>query len=425
METPVLVSTSDRARIRSDIQKAVEWLAGFGSDPSGGVTRLLYDDAWIAAQHAVADKMKEFGLDVRRDDCGNVFGRLHNHNPEEEGVLLTGSHIDTVISGGKYDGAYGILAGMIALRYLREQFGVPLVNLEVVSLSEEEGSRFPLTYWGSGNIAGKYGLDRVPPVKDDKGIALEDAMKKAGFASGSYSSPIRSDLSGFIELHIEQGSILETEKKSMGIVKNIVGQRRYTVQVSGSANHAGTTPMYLRQDALSGACEMVQKLEESARSEGGQFVATTGYMNVSPNLSNVIPEYVKFTVDVRDADAEVLERFSCRFQALFKEIAALRRLQIQIEEWMNVPPVPMYAPFNETMADICKNYGFSYREMNSGAGHDAQIFQGVCPTTMLFIPSRHGISHSPLEYSDPEDLTNGIIALIDWLYRYGYQGVSL
>lgn len=425
MKTLLHVSKSDRDRLTREIGQAVEWLAGFGADPSGGVTRLLYDDAWMSAQQALAGKMEELGLAVRVDDCGNVVGRLPANagSPTaERGVLLTGSHVDTVKSGGKFDGAYGILAGMIALSYLQERFGAPAVHLEVVSLCEEEGSRFPLTYWGSGNITGRYDLDRIPDIRDENGISMGEAMENAGYGKGAFAPPLRRDLLGFIELHIEQGSILERERRTVGIVKSIVGQRRYTIQVSGSANHAGTTPMYLRQDALSGACEMVQRLEEAAHSEGEQFVATTGYMNVMPNLSNVIPEYVKFTVDVRDADAEVLERFSIRFQEIFREIAERRQLQIQVEEWMNVPPVPMSASYNETLAQICDGYGFSYRFMNSGAGHDAQMLQGICPTTMLFVPSRGGISHSPLEYSDSRDLANGIVALIEWLYFYGYQG---
>ncbi|WP_199617621.1 Zn-dependent hydrolase [Paenibacillus alkalitolerans] len=424
MVTSQLVSKSDRDRIMSDIGEAIEWLSGFGADPSGGVTRLLYSKEWLSAQKALAQHMEASGLHVCFDDCGNLYGRLEGEGISA-GTLLTGSHVDTVKSGGKYDGAYGILAGIIALKYLRDNYGAPKVSLEVVSLCEEEGSRFPLTYWGSGNITGKYSLERVPDIRDRDGVELEQAMLSAGFGKGTYRSPRRHDVLGFIELHIEQGSLLERESRSIGIVNHIVGQRRYTVKVSGTANHAGTTPMDVRKDALAGACAMIQKLEEAARLEGGQFVATTGLLNVSPNLPNVIAGEVAFTVDVRDANADTLERFCREFHRCFKEIADSRELHLQIQEWMNEPPVPMHAPFNETLRNICEEYNYSYRFMNSGAGHDSQLFQAVCPTALAFVPNKDGVSHSPLEFSDPGSLADGIVTLIEWLYFYGYKGGEL
>lgn len=415
------ISKSERDRIAEDIREAVEWLAGFGADSSGGVTRLLYDRGWLSAQEALAGRMEEAGLEVFFDDCGNLFGRLEGER-SHAGTLLTGSHVDTVKSGGKYDGSYGILAGIIALHYLRERFGTPKVALEVVSLCEEEGSRFPLTYWGSGNMTGKYSLERVPDVRDAGGTGLEQAMRAAGFGQGKHRPPLRRDLAGFIELHIEQSPLLEREGRTIGIVRHIAGQRRYTVRVSGMANHAGTTPMNYRQDALAGACAMIRELEAAAREEGGQFVATTGLLNVAPNLSNVIPALATFTVDVRDADADTLDRFCAWFRRRFEAIAESRRLQLQIEEWMNEQPVAMHVPYQETIRGICEEYRYSYRFMNSGAGHDAQLFQKVCPSAIVFVPSKDGISHSPREHSDFGDLADGIVTLIEWFLFHGYQG---
>ncbi|ALS20453.1 Zn-dependent hydrolase [Paenibacillus naphthalenovorans] len=418
--TELQVSDSDRSRFAADIQQAIEWLADYGKDASGGVTRFLYSDAWSLAQQALARRMAEAGLHAYYDDCGNLFGRLEGSRPDEP-VLLTGSHLDTVKCGGRYDGAYGILAGMIALTYLQERFGAPRRTLEVVSLCEEEGSRFPLTYWGSGNITGKYALDAVPAIRDIDGISLQEAMEAAGFGLGRYPSPRRSALAGFIELHIEQGLVLERERLSIGIVDGIVGQKRFMVRVDGTANHAGTTPMKLRRDALAGACEMIAFLEKTALSQREPFVATTGQLQVQPNLANVIPGQVVFTVDVRDADSEVLEQFCSTFKSVFAEIAERRQLSVDFHEWMSMHPVRMNVDMNRSLASICEGRGLAYRSMFSGAGHDAQMFQAVCPTTMLFVPSKEGISHSPLEYSDPRDLADGIVTLVEWLYLYGYK----
>ncbi|CCQ97047.1 allantoate amidohydrolase [[Clostridium] ultunense Esp] len=414
------ISDKDRFRFAGDIAEAIEWLAGFGADESGGVTRLLYSDAWIAAQEALAEKMLKYGLKPYYDDCGNLFGCLQGRD-EREAPFLTGSHLDTVTCGGKYDGAYGILAAMIAIGFLYERFGTPLRTLEVVSLCEEEGSRFPLTCWGSGNICGKYDIGVVPPIHDKDGVFLKEAMECAGFGLGRFAPPRREKIAGFIELHIEQGFILEREKRTLGIVDGIVGQKRFTVRVEGITNHAGTTPMKYRRDALAGSCEMISWLEREALLQGGGMVATTGQIRVHPNNGNVIPGEVVFSVDVRDMDAGRLDRFCQHFQRAFSEIAEKRRLTLEISEWMSVEPIRMHEGLNRIMASICEARNFSYLTMYSGAGHDAQVFQSVCPTTMIFVPSRGGISHSPLEYSKPEDLADGIAVLTEWLFLYGYK----
>lgn len=251
----------DPSCFETDIAQAIDWLAEYGSEPDGGVTRLLYSPAWQEAQTALARRMEAAGLAARFDDCGNLYGRLEGRGLERE-VILTGSHVDTVRNGGKYDGAYGILAGVIALKFLYENFGPPLRTLEVVSLCEEEGSRFPLAYWGSGNLTGRYAIHTPPDIADADGITLQAAMNAAGFGLGTFPPPKRADIARFIELHVEQGFVLEKERAAIGIVQGIVGQRRYTVQVGGSANHAGTTPMKYRRDALLGACEMIEWMEK-------------------------------------------------------------------------------------------------------------------------------------------------------------------
>ncbi|MNO20425.1 Allantoate amidohydrolase [compost metagenome] len=409
----------DSSCFRSDIEQAVDWLARYGSDPAGGITRLLYSSSWQEAQAVLAQRMMASGLKTQFDDCGNLYGRLEGGGLAKE-VILTGSHVDTVQNGGKYDGAYGILAGLIALEFLYEHFGTPLRTLEVVSLCEEEGSRFPLTYWGSGNLTGRYSTVNPPDIKDENGVTLQSAMHAAGFGLGAFPSPKRTDITRFIELHIEQGFVLEKERIGIGIVNGIVGQRRYTVHVKGCANHAGTTPMKYRSDALLGACEMIECIEQMSSSRSDPFVSTVGQFHVKPNSSNVIPGEVAFTIDIRDANAGTLQDFSAEFLDSFSRIAARRGLTVDVDEWMNMPPVLMNESMNQTLASICHRRNLSYRSMYSGAGHDAQVIGSVSPTTMLFVPSLGGVSHSPKEYSDAEDLAKGIAVLAEWLYIYGY-----
>lgn len=413
------MSESSRSRLYSDIEEATEWLAQFGQAAEGGVTRLLYTPAWLAAQQALEKRMGLFGLTPYYDDCGNLYGRLSGTD-RDAGVLLTGSHVDTVNCGGKFDGAYGILAGMLALRYLRETCGSPRRTIEVVSFCEEEGSRFPLTYWGSGNIAGRYSLGAVPEVADKEGITLAAAMRGLGFGQKRYRPPERRDIAEFIELHIEQGFVLEKENKTIGIVEGIVGQKRFTVRVKGAANHAGTTPMKYRHDALAGAGAMIGWVEERALAEPEPFVSTVGQLEVSPNSSNVIPGQVCFSVDVRDAVEERLTAFCLELRQAFAGIAGGRGLTVEVEEWMNMPPALMNPAMNSELAAICEAKRLPWRHMFSGAGHDTQVISWLCPSTMLFVPSHNGISHSPLESSSIADLATGVEVLAEWLYKRAY-----
>lgn len=398
----------------------LDWLSNFGADPDGGITRLLYSSSWIRAQQALAERMKEAGLSVYYDDAGNLYGRLVGTEKPDE-VVLTGSHIDTVRSGGKYDGAYGIVAGLTALQNLREVHGMPKRTLEVVSICEEEGSRFPVTFWGSGNITGRWSMTRIPDVTDDEGMSLLEAMQLAGFGPGKHKPCLRHDLHAFVELHIEQGSILERSGLSLGIVQGIVGQARLIFEVCGEANHAGTTSMGWRRDALAGTAEMTIELEKVALTAGEPYVATVGKIDASPNTSNVIPGHVLFTVDLRHPEPSSLEEFSRRVVALFYDIASRRGLSLSHRQWMFAEPVPMHSGLIERMEHICHKRQLGYQPIYSGAGHDAQMFRAVCHSAMLFVPSRGGISHSPLEFTPPEHLTAGVEVLGDLLYRLAYE----
>lgn len=399
--------------------EAIEWLSSFGAVAGGGVTRTVYSKPWKEAQQGLKGWLDYLGLETNYDSIGNLFGKLSSGNIEAPTILI-GSHVDTVISGGKYDGAYGICAAILALNSLKQRYGQPKLNLEVVSLCEEEGSRFPLACWGSGMMTGVYSFHDMKGVKDLDGIVFEDAMKEAGFGHPAQEYNLRHDIDRFIELHIEQGPSLEKLEKAIGIVQTIVGQKRYRITVTGETNHAGTTLMKWRKDPLHGAVLMIHDLFEMAKEYDNDLVTTVGQLLLEPNVPNVIPGQVIFTVDSRHPLESLLGIFCERFSRRFLEIAEGMGLDLEMDMWHEVRSVQMDAKLNETIQTICTKDGFSYHVMNSGAGHDAQLFAEFCPTNLLFVPSQGGISHSPLEYTSTKDLETGLHVLIQLLHQLAY-----
>lgn len=404
-----------------EIARLEEWLAEYGKDPEGGVTRLLYSKEWVEGQKALEKAMQEDGLTTRYDEIGNLFGRLEGSTFKDE-TILTGSHVDTVKNGGKLDGAYGILAGILAIRLLKEKYGQPLRNLEVVSFAEEEGSRFPYAFWGSKNFVGIAKKEDVENITDFNDVPFVEAMRNAGFNFRDESKAFRNDLKGFVEIHIEQGNVLEKEGKDIGVVHSIVGQRRFTIEVKGVANHAGTTPMGYRKDALYAASRMINSVIDRAKEYGDPLVATVGKIEVEPNTVNVVPGKALFTFDVRHTEKEVLVKFTEELTSIIKRIASDSGVETTIDMWMDEDPIPMDQQIVEVIEKQAKENGFNYKMMHSGAGHDSQIIAPVVPTAMIFVPSREGISHNPLEYTSPEQLAVGVQALMSSLYALAYNG---
>lgn len=406
--------------LEKEIVHYIDWLSSFGQDEDGGITRLLYTDQWKEAQDGLKNLMEGIGLETYYDKVGNLFGRLNGSIHSDE-TILTGSHIDTVVNGGKLDGQLGIIGGIIALKYLKDNYGQPLRNIEVVSMAEEEGSRFPFTFWGSKNIVGIATREMVEALKDADGNSFVEEMNRFGFDFHDIDYKGRKDLKAFIELHIEQGGVLEVEKKSIGIVHHIVGQRRFTIEVKGKANHAGTTPMGYRQDALHGSCKMVKSIMDKALEFGDPLVTTVGRMEIEPNTVNVVPGKVVFTLDMRHTCKDTLQQFNDEVVNIINRISSEMNLEVNINKWMDCDPIAMDEQLVNIIKDKCEEKELNYKLMHSGAGHDSQIFAKVIPTAMIFVPSHRGISHSPEEYTDPKDLVEGVKALIEILWCLAYN----
>jgi allantoate deiminase len=246
-------------------------------------------------------------------------------------------------------------------------------------------------------------------------------MKEAGFGFRDETKPARQDLKAFVEIHVEQGSVLETEKIPVAVVNNIVGQRRFTIEVTGEANHAGTTPMGYRKDAVFAASQMIFDIISMAKEVGDPLVATVGKIEAQPNIVNVVPGKAIFTIDVRHTDKDAIVSFTKQITDRMNEISKNHEVDTKIDMWMDADPVPMDEKIVEVMEKQCKENGLTYKVMHSGAGHDSQIFAPFVPTAMLFVPSVKGISHNPAEYTHPADLAEGVKALIGSLYELGYK----
>ncbi|WP_138754982.1 allantoate deiminase [Paenibacillus sinopodophylli] len=407
-----------------EVMHLLNWMAAFSSDDRGGITRLLYTDGWLETQQALEVKMASYGMMTSFDHVGNLFGIMQGEDVDAPSII-TGSHIDTVVQGGMYDGAYGIAAGLLALDYLHKHYGKPKRTLEIVSLCEEEGSRFPLAYWGSGNVVGKRNFEQIGHLQDANEVYFVDAMHRCGFGKGTARDSRRHDIGAFIEVHIEQGAVLEKEGIAVGVVDTIAGQRRLKFEVVGESNHAGTTPMHMRRDALEGVSMMIQALRLETMRLGSPLVATVGSLQVQPNVPNVVPGKVVFTLDARHADETALDGFCNWVMKEFASIADGRRLGLSGTEWFREEPVPMNERLKQQLDDVCHGLSITSKRMVSGAGHDAQMFEHICPTAMLFVPSRHGISHSPEEYTEPRKLAVGVMVLMELLYRLGYEEEEL
>lgn len=404
--------------IRSTFKELDEKFTSFGGLSPRGITRLLYSEEWREAVNALVQEFENNDLEVIKDSVGNVSGRLVGENSDE--TILTGSHIDTVVEGGHLDGQYGILAGLTALLYLKEKYGQPKKNIEVLALAEEEGSRFPMTFWGSKNFFNIQDNEAAKDMVDSEGIKFVDAMRESGFDFRE-DDKVRDDIKAWIEIHIEQGQVLEKEEKQIGVVTGIVGQKRYSINLKGEANHAGTTPMGYRKDTVVAFSEIVQRLIKKAEEIGDPLVITFGSVNPVPNVINVVPGEVEFSVDTRHIDEEELNKFAKVVEDTINEVARENGLEATINLNLDETPTLMNEDIIKTIEESAEEVASGdYKVMVSGAGHDTQVFAQFVPAGMLFVPSIGGLSHNVEEETDIEDLVKGIEVLAEALYKLAY-----
>lgn len=402
-----------------EIDEALDWLSSITQhEDIKGTTRLLYDDKWIEAQKSLEKLMTDIGMKVEYDEVGNLFGTIVG-TEEPDRVIATGSHVDTVEKGGRLDGQLGIMAGYLSIKKLVEEVGQPKKSLRLISMAEEEGSRFPYAFWGSKNIFGEAKREEVEGTVDGDGIKFEDAMRDAGFDFLS-GKPKFSEMDAFIELHIEQGNYLENKELKVGVVNSIVGQKRWDIVLTGQSNHAGTTMMEFRKDTVEGMAKIVSESIDKAKAIGNPLVLTFGRVEPSPNTVNVVPGETSFSMDCRHTDQKVLNDFTAEVEETIHRVAKDLGLEVSISKWMDEAPVPMADNIINTIESVCKDLNLNYEVMHSGAGHDPQIFAPHVPTGMLFCPSIGGVSHNPDEHTEARDIVESADALAETLKRLAY-----
>lgn len=404
----------------AQIENEVEWLSSISETLNEeGVSRLLYSDSWKKVQTELSSKLESLNISVNHDEIGNMFGRVEG-SEFPNSVIATGSHIDTVYNGGRLDGQLGIIAGYLAIDYLVKNFGQPKKTLEVFAMAEEEGSRFPYAFWGSKNIFGLAKRSEVEDTTDAQGVVFQDAMRDAGFEFKQDDSSKREDLEAFIEVHIEQGVTLENQNKDVGIVNNIVGQKRFTITLEGESNHAGTTKMSYRHDTIHCFSEFAVKAFNKAKELGDPLVVTFGHVTPEPNTVNVVPGKTTFMIDTRHTHQDELDKFEAYLMETLSETCNEFGVDYHVDKWMDAAPVAMSDDIIEIIEESSKELDLDYIVMHSGAGHDSQIIAPFVPTAMIFTPSIKGISHNPLEATDVKYLNIAITLLAKSLYKLAY-----
>jgi len=382
---------------------------GAVSEEEGRLVRRFATEAAARAAELVAGWMAEAGLAVRRDAAGNLFGRREGTGPR---TLLLGSHLDTVVDAGRYDGALGVLVALEAVARLGE--GPLPFAVEVVAFADEEGTRFGTAYLGSGALAGTLDPD-VIERRDAGGVRLADALRAAGGDPDALPTARRDprELLGYCEVHIEQGPVLEQRDLPVAVVSAIAGQTHAEVTFRGEAGHAGTVPMEARRDALTGAAEWVLAVEAAAR-DG--LVATVGRLDVAPGVRNVIPAAAALSLDVRHAEDPRREGAVAELQATAEAVATRRALTLGWETREAAGAVDLEGPLTRALADAVAERGLPVVRLPSGAGHDAAVLAGLCPAAMLFVRCRGGISHHPDEAVRPDDVAVAV-GVLDALLR--------
>lgn len=406
----------DGAYVESLIMK----FGAIGAHSGTGVWRTVYSPEWVQANGLFRELAEGAGLEANADAAGNVWARLAGTDGGKS--IVSGSHVDTQKPGGRYDGTLGIIAAFVALKALKERFGSPKRTLEAVSLCEEEGSRFPAgNFWGSRAITGAIKADEPGSVIGFDGETIGDAMRAIGLDPSRLESASRHDIETFIELHIEQGPILEHADRAVAVVNAITGVRHTRITLTGVQNHAGAFPMDLRIDPMAGFAEIASGVIDTANRMGRPAVATIGTCSVVPGGAAVIPQSVTFTIDARHPDPAAFKRTHEIHRRLIEEVANRRGLEVEFEVTLNKEPCVCSSEVVKTLLEVADAQSLNPLVMASGAGHDSQQMATRSQVAMIFVRSKDGRSHTPDEFSSVPDIVAGIKVLAGALYRLAYQ----
>jgi N-carbamoyl-L-amino-acid hydrolase len=386
------------------MQRRLTALSEEYTDPSRPYTRRGFSDLYVSARDYLREEFRSAGLEVRFDAAANMIGRLPGSVPDLP-AIAAGSHVDTVENGGRFDGVLGVISALEAAQQLQERGEQLRHPVEIIDFVTEEPSDYGASCIGSRAVAGTLSPEMLEG-RNESGETLAAAMDRIGAHSSALTGPLRSagELAGFLELHIEQGRVLEQSEAPIGIVSGIVSVHRYRLRFTGRADHAGTTPMHMRKDAFVAAARFAAAAYDrvSERAQRESIVATVGRVQVSPNAANVVPGAAELVLEVRALEEQALEHFC---EGIFSEAHELCRRQdveLQIEQISSAPAVTSDERIQDAIRDACGRHEVAYRELPSGAGHDAMQMAALCPVGMIFVPCRNGVSHHPDEFVEPQ-----------------------
>jgi N-carbamoyl-L-amino-acid hydrolase len=404
----------DQQRLLSEL----ETLATISDAEPPAVTRIVFTPTDLRARAWIIARCEEAGLAVRQDAIGNIFARWNGADPAAP-AIGTGSHIDAIPNAGKYDGIVGVLGGLEAIRALQRSGFRPKNSIELLVFATEEPTRFGIGCLGSRLLSGTFSAEAAAKLKDRDGESVDDVRRKAGFSGNLQDVKLpKGYYKGFVELHIEQGPLLERAKISLGVVKSIAAPASLRISIEGAGGHAGGVLMPDREDALCAAAELILAIEHAARSSGAaDTVATVGVCDVFPGAVNSIPSRVRITLDIRDTDLARRDGAMQTIERAAKDISSKRQVSIQSEVLNADAPADCAPEVRGALAESCREHGFPFLEMVSRAYHDSLFMSRIAPTGMVFIPCRNGYSHRPDEYAAPEDIARGALVLAEALAK--------
>ncbi|MEN1968710.1 Zn-dependent hydrolase [Lentibacillus sp. N15] len=390
------------------LKDTIEEFADFGRTENNGVTRLALSDIDIKVRKHFQAECEKLGMTVAYDDMANMYATLPGLDNDKPPVVV-GSHLDSVKKGGRFDGVLGVLTGLEVVRTMVDQGIKPQVPVVVANITNEEGARFEPAMMCSGVISGKFDKAIMLQSTDEDGVTFGEALKNSGF-KGDQENRLK-DAAAFLELHIEQGPVLESESLQIGVVEGVVGMVNYEIEVTGDSDHAGTTPMPMRKDALFATNNLITEIREKMNKLDDKLVYTIGRMNVSPNIHTVILNKVVFTLEARHQDAKTIRQVEEIIQGL-PDSAGKEKCEVKLTKQWDRDTVWFDEKIVNTVEQSAQNIGYSYKRMVSGAGHDAQFIATYIPTAMIFVPSINGKSHAEDELTPWEDCENGVNVML-------------